>query len=140
MFCLYVGLRVQRRNRTDPSGQKASAAGSRFAASGSIVAGAGSLQAERQEGIERLEYAEDPAVEHPPLLNPHDGGRSEEAIRWDAEAEVAIATFIHDHLRKSPAPVGSAVAHDLASYASSLQLDGQARLEELGPARHLRAV
>lgn len=75
-----------------------------------------------------------------PILAGLAGGRSSEAVTWDAHAEVALGSFIESYLLQNPAPAGSAIAHDLRTYGEALSLDGQARLEELGEARHLRAV
>ena len=73
-------------------------------------------------------------------LRAHDGQRADEAIRWDAAAEIAVGEFIRQYLREHPAPPGSATAHDLQCWASALARGGQARREAVGEGRRLRSV
>lgn len=75
----------------------------------------------------------------PPLMHPLDGGRSEAAARWDAQAEVDVAALILGYLAQNPPPGASEAEADFRGWAQDLQRDGQARLAELGQ-RRLRAV
>jgi hypothetical protein len=73
-------------------------------------------------------------------LQAHNGGRTDEAIRYDADFEDAIGDFITGYLAERPAPVDSAAAHGLAQWADALQARARSRRAALGTERHLRAV
>lgn len=67
------------------------------------------------------------------------GAQTVPPAEWDARAELDIGRMIGRYLAQRPAPVDSAVAADLSTWATRLEEDGTDRLAVLG-ARPLTLV
>jgi hypothetical protein len=74
-----------------------------------------------------------------PLVRVVDGGDSEAAERWDAQADYDLSVLLDQYLASHPHPPGSANAPLLADSARALRESGELRLAHLGQ-RRLRAT
>jgi hypothetical protein len=58
-------------------------------------------------------------------------------VRWDADAEIALAKFIDRYTRENPPPDDSQVSASLGRWGTNLLADGRQRLDELAHVEEL---